>query len=169
MNKILKKLWSDLLFIILQINEHDTSETIFHKLADWYQKNKKFFSPNLIDKYQLERLINVDTKNYPLERSECTPQSIKNLRHINPSSEDSMLSLFSDKLWELVILRTDDECQICHSSGMFALFDIEAKTIVLECSVCYCIQTLDGNLYKSLTPITWRLAQNQDSKIAGLI
>jgi hypothetical protein len=169
MNKTLKKVWNELLDIVSKINEQDTSVTIFYKLKDWYQKNEKFFSPNLIEKYQLERLINVDIKNYPLDKSECTPQSIKNLRHINPSKEDSMLSIFGSLLWELIVLRTDDECQECHSLGMFALFDMEAKKVVLECSVCGWIQTLEGNPHESITPTTWRLAQNEDLKIARLI
>lgn len=169
MNKTLKKLWSELLLIILKIDEQDTSVTIFHKLTDWYQKNKKVFSPNLIEKYQLERLINIDTRNYPLDKSECTPRSIKNIRHINPSNEDSMLSIFRSKLWELIVLRTDDECQTCHSLGMSALFDMEAEKVILECSVCGYIQTLEGNPHEFLTPTTWRLAQNEDLKIARLI
>jgi hypothetical protein len=169
MNKTSKKLWSELLDVVLKIDEKDTSIVIFYQLKDWYQENKKFFSPNLTEKYQLERLINVDVKNYPLDKSECTPQSIKNIRHINPSKEDSMLSIFRSLLWELIVLRTDDECQNCHSLGMSALFDTEAERVVLECSVCGWIQTLEGNPHESITPTTWRLAQNEDLKIAGLI
>lgn len=169
MNPRMKKKWTELMNIISEIKESDTSVTIFYKIRDWYQKNKKIFSPNLIEEYQLERLINVDIKNYPLNKSECTPQSIKNLLLINPSRESTILSLFRSKLWELIVLRTDDECQICHSLGMSALFDTKAEKVVLECTVCGNIQTLEGNSHESITPTTWRLATNKDLKLAGLI
>lgn len=52
---------------------------------------------------------------------------------------------------------------------MYALFDVEADKVVLECSTCYCLQTLEGSPHESLTPTTWRLAQNEDLKIARLI
>lgn len=169
MKNKLKKLWYELVAIVMLIDEQDSSATIFYKLVDWYQKNKKFFSKNLIDQNQIERLINVDIRKYPFEQSECTPYSIKNIRHINPSSEDSILSIFVSILSEIVVLRTDHECRICESLGMFALYDMEENKVVLECSVCFCIQTLEGNSHESLTPDSWCLAQNKDLKIAKLI
>ena len=48
MNKTSKKLWSELLDVVFKIDEQGTSVIIFYKLRDWYQENKKFFSPNLI-------------------------------------------------------------------------------------------------------------------------
>lgn len=170
MNKTLKKSWQKLLNIIVEINEYDTSKTIFEKIVKWYKENEKKFSPDLIEKNQLRKLINIsNTQKYPFEQSDCTPQSIKNLLYINPSDEDSILSLIANKLWELVVFRTDNECKVCNSFGMFALFDSKAEKVVLECSVCGSIQTIEGEVYKSLTPTTWRLAQNEDLKSAGLI
>ena len=52
---------------------------------------------------------------------------------------------------------------------MSALFDTKIEKIVLECTVCGEIQILEGNLHNSITPTTWRLARNEDLKIAGLI
>ena len=169
MNARMRKKWSELMHIISVIKEEDTSIKIFYKLKKWYQKNKSFFSPEIIEKNQIETLINIDPSNYPLEKSECTPQSVKNILDVNPSTEEMMLSIFESKLWELVVLRTDDECQRCNSLGMSALFDIEIEKVVLECTVCGWIQTLEGIPHESITPATWRLATNKDLKLAGLI
>lgn len=128
----------------------------------------------MIAKNQIDRLVNIDNLElYPIEYSECTPESIKNLlyidSYISPSSEDSVLSLVESKLWEIVVLITDDQCRICDSSGMSAIFDSKAEKVVLECSVCGDIQTIEGEAYDVQFPMTWRLAQNKDLKVAGLI
>ncbi|VEP15831.1 conserved hypothetical protein [Hyella patelloides LEGE 07179] len=170
MNKTEKTIWKELSNIIVKINEHDNSKTIFEKIKKWYENNQNKFSPNLIEKKQLEKLINIkEIEEYPIKQSDCTPKSVKNILYINPSNEASILSLVISKLWEIVVLRTDDECQICNSLGMFALFDLKAEKIILECSVCSSIQTIEGEIYNCLTPETWRLAENEDLKLAGLI
>ena len=169
MNPRMRKKWNELMNIISEIQEEDTSEIIFYKLKDWYHKNKKIFTSSLVERYRLEQLINVDINNYPVEESECTLQIIKNLLHINPSKEESMLSPFESKLWELIVLRTDDRCHRCNSLGMSPIFDTEAEKVVLECTVCGSTQTLEGKPHESLTPTTWRLATNKDLKLAGLI
>ena len=125
-------------------------------------------------KNQIDRLVNIDNLElYPIEYSDCTPESIKNLLYIDsyigPSSENSVLSLAESKLWEIVVLTTDDECRVCTSLGMFAIFDLKAEKVVLECSVCGAIQTIEGEAHDFQFPMTWRLAQNKDLKAAGLI
>ncbi len=170
MNPRVKRAWKELMSIISEISENDTSKTMFEKIKQWYQKNQKFFSPSLIAKNQLDRFVNIDNiELYPIEYSDCTPESIKNLLYIAPSSEDSVLSLVDSKLWEIVVLITDDECQVCDSLGMFAIFDSKAEKVVLECSVCGAIQTIEGEAHDFQTLMTWRLAQNKDLKVAGLI
>lgn len=170
MNPRVKRAWKELMSIISEISENDTSKTIFEKIKQWYQKNQKFFSPTLIAKNQIDRLVNIDNLElYPIEYSDCTPESIKNLLNIDSERENLVLSLVDSKLWEIVVLTTDDECRVCTSLGMFAIFDSEAEKVVLECSVCGAIQTIEGEAHDFQFPMTWRLAQNKDLKAAGLI
>jgi len=78
-----------------------------------------------------------------------------------------MVMFLQEILWEIVVLTVEVQCQNCGKLEMSALFDTEAKTIFLECTQCGCIQTADGQPYNSLK--TFRLAQNDDLKMAGLI
>lgn len=165
-----ERAWQELMSIISEISENDTSKTIFEKIKQWYQKNQKFFPPSLTAKNQIDRLVNIDKLElYPIEYSECTPESIKSLLYTHPKSEDLVLSLAESKLWEIIVLMTDDQCQVCNSLGMFAIYDLKAEKVVLECSVCGAIQTIEGEAHDFQFPMTWRLAQNKDLKAAGLI
>lgn len=74
MNKNCRKAWCKFCQTISQIDEQDTAPVIFQYLRTWYQENKMFLSPHLIDEYRLEDLINIDTTYYPIERSEFTPK-----------------------------------------------------------------------------------------------
>ena len=170
MHPRVKRAWKELMIIISEISEDDTSKTMFEKIKQWYQQNQKFFLLSLIVKNQIDRLVNIDNLElYPIEYSECTPESIKSLLYTDPKSEDSVLSLVESQLWEIVVLITDDQCQVCDSLGMFAIYDLKAEKVVLECSVCGAIQTIEGEAHDFQFPMTWRLAQNKDLKAAGLI
>jgi len=167
MNKNLRKAWEEFRHMISELDERDTPIIIFQRIRDWYQKNKKKLSPYLIEEYGLEKLVNIDIKAYPIEHSECTPESIRGLLHLELSSEDSLAMLLRDQFWELVVLTVAVECQICKNLGMSALFDESAKKVVLECTQCGWTQTSDGYPYEPLVRL--QLAQNDDLKIAELI
>ena len=155
--------------MISDIDDRDTPVIIYQYIRDWYQKNKKVFSPHLIEEYGLEKLINIDIKTYPLEYSQCTPQDLRRFLSpdLVPSRESIMVMFLQEILWGIVVLTVDFQCQNCGKLEMSALFDTEAKTIFLECTQCGWIQTTDGQPYNSLK--TFRLAQNDDLKMAGLI
>jgi hypothetical protein len=167
MNKALKKAWRDFQHTIAGISCQSTPTEIFHHIKVWYKKNDKFLSPDLIETYRLEELVDIDTDIYPLNKSECTSRSIKNFFRIEPSSEDSMIMILRDQLWELVVLAVDNQCSRCGKLDMSALFDLETEEIVLECTQCGLLQTLNGQIIESKRSV--RLAKNIELKNAGLI
>ncbi|WP_392533597.1 hypothetical protein [Nostoc sp. C117] len=167
MNKTWKKAWHEFRYMISEIDNRDNPIIIFQRIRGWYQKNKIFLSPHLIEEYGLEELINIDIKAYPLDKSESTPQSIRRFLNLEPSSEESMIMFLRDELWELVVLTVDIKCQRCGKLEMSALFDTEAKKVVLECTQCGWSQTTDGYPEKSVK--TLKFPQNDDLKIAGLV
>ncbi|CBN59063.1 MULTISPECIES: hypothetical protein [Kamptonema] len=167
MSKNCRKAWHEFCKTISQIDEQDTALLIFQYLRTWYQENKMLLSPHLIDEYGLEELINIDPNSYPIERSECTPEIIKRFLDFAPSSEQSMVAILRDQLWEIVVLSVDVECQRCGKLELSALFDTEAQKVVLECTQCGLIYTIDGHRYQSIETV--RLAQNDDLKNAGLL
>lgn len=167
MHKTRKKAWSDFQHMIYEIDDRDNSIIIFERIRSWYQKNKMFLPPHLIDEYGLEKLINIDVKLYPLDKSECTPQDIKRFLNIEPSSENSMVAILRDQLWELVVLSVEVECQRCGKLELSALFDMEAEKVILECTQCGLIHTIDGHPDESVKDV--RLAQNDDLKKARLL
>jgi hypothetical protein len=144
MNEALKKTWDRFQHTISEIDDKDSSDTIFQKIKKWYRENKVFLSPHLIEEYGLEDLVNINMNAYPLELSEATPKSIRHFLSIEPSSEQSMMMFLRDQLWELVVLSVDVQCHRCRKLEMSALFDIEAKQVVLECTQCGLIHTIDG-------------------------
>ncbi|MEH2053747.1 hypothetical protein [Nostoc sp.] len=107
MNKTWKKAWHEFCYMISEIDDRDNSIIIFQSIRGWYQKNKIFLSPHLIEEYGLEELINIDIKAYPLDKSESTPQIIRHFLNLEPSSEESMIMFLRDELWELVVLKVD--------------------------------------------------------------
>ena len=81
-----------------------------------------------------------------------------------------MLGIVYETLWEILVLVTDHECQRCNSlDGMFALFDSQRNEVILECRICYDVQTLNGKAITSISPDKIRLAKNDELKRAGLI
>jgi len=171
MSKNGRKAWHEFCQTISLIDEQDTMSVIFQYLRIWYQKNKILLSPHLIDEYGLEELINIDPKSYPLNKSQSTPQSIRRFLNLEPSSEDSMVMFVRDQLWELVVLSVDVECQRCGKLELSALFDTEEEKVVLECTQCGLIHTIDGHIdgHPDRSLKTVRLAQNDDLKNAGLL
>ncbi|MGB3760706.1 MAG: hypothetical protein WBA07_30750 [Rivularia sp. (in: cyanobacteria)] len=167
MNKALRSAWLKFQHMIYKIDNEDNQITIFHCIKNWYFDNKKLLSSHLIEEYGLEKLINIDTKDYLLEKSECTPQDIKRFLEIQPYSEECMIVWLRDQLWELIVLAVDVKCERCDKLEMSALFNIETETVFLECTQCCWIRTIDEHLVESIKTI--RLATNQDLKIAGLI
>ncbi len=167
MDKNCRKAWHEFCQTISQIDEQDTAPVIFQYLRTWYQENKKLFSRYLSDEYKVEELINIDPNSYPLERSECTPQIIRRFLEFVPSSGQSMVAVLRDQLWELVVLSVDVECQRCGRLELSALFDTEAKKVVLECTQCGLMHTIDGHPDGSIKTV--RLAQNDELKNAGLL
>ncbi|MDY6898512.1 MAG: hypothetical protein SWZ49_10620 [Cyanobacteriota bacterium] len=91
MNKALRSAWQEFQYMISQIDKQDNQITIFQCIQSWYFNNKKILSSSLIEEYQLEELINIDAKNYPLEKSECTQEDIKRFLQIQPYSEECMI------------------------------------------------------------------------------
>lgn len=167
MNTTWKKAWYEFRHMISEIDDRDNPITIFQHIRGWYQNNKIFLSPYLFQGYGLEELINIDIKAYPLDKSECTPQSIKRFLSLEPSSEETMIMFLRDELWEFVVLAVNVQCQRCGKLEMSALFDAEAKKVVLECTQCGLLQTTDGEPAKSVK--TLKFAQNDDLKNAGLL
>lgn len=167
MNKNCRKAWREFCHTISQIDEQDTAPVIFQYLKTWYQENKRLLSPYLIAEYGLEELINIDPKSYPLEQSQSTPQSIRRFLNLEPSREESMVMFVRDELWGLVVLSVDVECQRCGKLELSALFDTEAKKVILECTQCGLIDTVDGHPDEFVKTV--RLAQNDDLKNAGLL
>lgn len=169
MNKLLRKTWHEFQCMISEIDDKATPSQIFESFRNWYKTKQNKFSPSLLKIYGIEELINIDMKKYPLEHSQCTPQSLRRFLHLEPSNEDSFVMFLRDQLWELVVLTIDAECHRCGTLEMSALFDIEAEKVVLECLQCGELKTLEGSSYKASNPKTFRLAQNKDLEIAGLI
>lgn len=167
MNKNCRTAWRKFCQTISHIDEQDTAPVIFHYLRTWYQENKMLLPAYLIEEYRLEKLITIDPNSYPIERSECTPRSIKRFLDFTPSSEQTMVAILRDQLWELVVLSVDVECRRCGKLELSALFDAEAKKVVLECTQCGLIHTIDGHSDESVKTV--RLAQNDDLKNAGLL
>lgn len=155
--------------MISELDERDNSITIFQSIRGWYQKNQRLLSPRLTEEYGIEKFINIEPKDYPLEQSECTPQTIKRFlnKELEPSSEDGMIMFLYSELWELVVLAVDVECQRCGKLEMSALFDPEAKRVVFECTQCGFVQATDGSPDESVRGL--KLAQNDDLKKAGLL
>lgn len=169
MSKLWKKAWKEFQHMISELDERDSSITIFQSIRGWYQKNQKLLSPRLIEEYGIEKLINIDIKAYPLEQSKYTLQCIRRFLNpqLEPLSEDCMIMFLRDELWELVVLAVDVECQRCGKLEMSALFDPEAKKVVFECTQCGFVQAIDGSPYQSVKGL--KLAQNDDLRKAGLV
>lgn len=167
MNKALRSVWQEFQYMISQIDNQDNQITIFKCIQSWYFDKKKLLSSRLIEEYQLEELINIDVKNYPLEKSECTPEDIKCFLKIYPYSEECMIVWLRDILWELVVLSVDIECENCRKLKMSTLFNIESEAVFFECNQCGWVKTING--YSSESIKTIRLATNHDLKVAGLI
>jgi hypothetical protein len=167
MNIIWKKAWYEFRYTISQISDQDNSTIIFQHIRSWYQNNKKFLSSCLIKEYQIDNLINIDIKSYPIDKSECTAQDIKRFLNLEPSSEDTMIMFLRDQLWELVLLSVEVQCRRCGKLEMSVLFDTEQEKVILECTQCGLIHTVDGYPDESVKNV--RLAQNDDLISAGLI
>jgi predicted nucleic-acid-binding Zn-ribbon protein len=145
------RIWCELQGKISDIKDESSLVEIFNIIIDWYCSNKHILSDSLIELYKIEELTNINPGDYPTTNSECTPQSVKNLLHIKPSSEDSMMMLLRDQLWEIIVLNVDIQCPRCQQElGLSALFDIKLKKIVLECTQCGWTQSIDGQYYKPL-------------------
>jgi Zn ribbon nucleic-acid-binding protein len=145
------RIWYELQGKISDIKDESSLVEVFNIIIDWYNANKHILSDSLIELYKIEELININPGNYPIYNSECTPQSVKNLLHIKPSSEDSMMMLLRDQLWEIIVLNVDIQCPRCQQElGLSALFDMEQKKVILECTQCGWTQTIDGQYYKPL-------------------
>ena len=91
MNQALRSAWREFQDMISRIDNEDNQITIFQCIQNWYLDRIKLFPSCLIEEYQLEELINIDTKNYPLEKLECTPEGIKRFLKIQPSSEECLI------------------------------------------------------------------------------
>ncbi|MBV6623707.1 MAG: hypothetical protein KI793_12355 [Rivularia sp. (in: Bacteria)] len=167
MNKALRSAWREFQDMISQIHNQDNQITIFKCIQGWYFENKKLLSPRLIEESRIEELINIDTKNYPLEKSQYTPEDIKRFLKLQPSSEECTIMWLRNQLWKLIVLSVDIECENCGKLDMSALFNIETENIFFECTQCGWIKTNSGYPEKSIKTI--RLAINKDLKIAGLI
>ena len=113
MNKALRSAWRDFQYVISQIDNQHNQISIFQCIQSWYFDKRKLFSSSLIEEYQLEELINIDTKDYPLEKSECNPENIKRFLKIQLYSEECMIIWLRGILWELVVLSVDIECEKC--------------------------------------------------------
>ncbi len=167
MNKALRSAWRDFQYVISQIDNQHNQISIFQCIQSWYFDKRKLFSSSLIEEYQLEELINIDTKDYPLEKSECNPENIKRFLNIQLYSEECMIVWLRGILWELVVLSVDIECEKCGKLEISALFNLENKTVFLECNQCGWIKTIYECSSESIKTI--RFATNQDLKAAGLI
>ena len=167
MNKALRSAWLELQYIFSQIDNKENQIAIFQCIRNWYFDKIKILSPHLIEEYQLEELINIDIKNYPLEKSECTPEDIKRFLKIQPYSEECLIVWLRDMLWELVVLSVDIECENCGKLEMSALFNVESETVFLECNQCGWVKIIDGCSIESIR--NTRLATNHDLTVAGLI
>ena len=167
MNKALKSAWQEFQYMISQIDYQNNKIIIFKCIQNWYFDKINILSSHLIEEYQLEELINIDSKNYPLEKSECTPEDIKRFLKIQPYSEKCMIVWLRDILWELVVLSIDIECENCGKLEMSALFNVESETVFFECNQCGWVKTIDGCSSESIKTIG--LATIQDLKVAGLI
>jgi Zn ribbon nucleic-acid-binding protein len=151
LNEKQRKIWRELQGKISDMKKESSLKDAFNIFVEWYENNKYLLSSGLIDIYQIENLIDINPDYYPIYESESTPQSIKNLLHIEPSSEDSMMMLLRDKLWEIIVLNVDIQCPQCQQElGLSALFDEEFKKVILECTQCGWTQTTDGQSYKPL-------------------
>ncbi|MEM6398934.1 MAG: hypothetical protein AAF757_01700, partial [Cyanobacteria bacterium P01_D01_bin.116] len=96
MNKALKSAWQEFQYMISQIDYQNKKIIIFKCIQNWYFDKINIFSSHLIEESQLEELINIDSKNYPLEKSECTPEDIKRFLKIQPYSEKCMIVWLRD-------------------------------------------------------------------------
>ncbi|MEO0844392.1 MAG: hypothetical protein AAF063_36825, partial [Cyanobacteria bacterium J06643_5] len=131
MNKALRSAWQEFQYMISQINNKTNQIIIFKCIQNWYFDNKKLLSLHLIEEFGLEELINIDIKNYPLVKSECTPEDIKRFLKIQPCSEECMIVWLRVILWELVVLSVDIECENCGKLEMSALLNVESETVFL--------------------------------------
>jgi predicted nucleic-acid-binding Zn-ribbon protein len=162
------RIWCELQGKISDIKDEISLIEVFNIIVDWYNTNKHMLSNSLIELYKIEELININPGDYPIHKSECTPRSVKNLLYIKPSSEDSIMMLLRDQLWEIIVLNVDIPCPKCQQElGLSALFDMELKTIVLECTQCGWTQTTDGQFYKPLNKL--HIANSIQLIDAGLI
>ena len=167
MNKALRSAWQEFQYMIYQIDSKANQVIIFKCIQNWYFSKRKILSLHLIEEFGLEELINIDIKNYPLEKSECDLEDIKRFLKIQPYSEECMIIWLRDILWELVVLSVDIKCENCWKLEMSALFDADNKIVFLECNQCGWIKTVNGFSSQSIKTI--QLATNHDLKFAGLI
>jgi hypothetical protein len=145
------KIWRELQSKISDLKDDSSLVDVLNIIIGWYNTNKHVLSSRLIELYKIEELININPHDYPILESECTPKSVKNLLYIKPSSEDSIIMLLRDQLWEIIVLTVDIQCPRCQQElGLSALFDLELKKVVLECTQCCWTQTTDGQSYKPL-------------------
>ena len=146
-----RHIWHELQSKISNIKDENSLVKVFNIFNDWYVSHKHLLTNRLIELYGIEDFININPEDYPILESECTPQSVKSLLNIQPSSENSMIMLLRDQLWEIIVLNVDNQCPKCHAGlGLSALFDAEIKKIVLECIQCGWTQTTDGQFHKPL-------------------
>lgn len=162
------RIWYELQCKISDIKDESSLTEVFDIIIDWYNIHKHTLSNRLIELYRIEELININLGDYPISNSECTPQSVKNLLYIKPSSEDSIIMLLRDQLWEIIVLNVDIQCPQCQQElGLSALFDMELKKVILECTQCGWTQTIDGQYYKPLNRL--RIANSIQLIDAGLL
>jgi hypothetical protein len=163
-----QKIWIDFKILISSIVDDETLLSIFKKISEWYRRNKKYLSERLITLYKIDDLVNIFPEEYPLQWSEASVFSIKNLLLIEPSSEESMIMLLRDKLWEIVVFNVDRQCPRCKQElGLSALLDSKEKKIILECPQCGWTQTNDGQYYEPINMLS--IPKTTDLISSGLL
>ena len=101
------KIWRELQYKVSDIKNESSLKDVFYVLVEWYGRNNHLLSNRSIESYRIKDLININLDLYPIHKSEATPLSFKNLQHIQPSTEDSVVMLFRDMLWEIIVLNID--------------------------------------------------------------
>jgi hypothetical protein len=164
-----KKLWSSLKMILAELPSSSEKLTYFRVLAQWTRDNAPGLGPEVVHRYGLDWLAELDASNYPIETADvAVANEIASLVRQDPTRLDIIGMFLRDQLWSLVTLKTTTQCPSCREDNLRALADMsQPEAMVLACDSCGWAQDQDGR--RSGIEGTARPATTAELRAHGLI
>lgn len=135
--------------ILSMLNELDikklTKQEFYAAISKWLVSNKNAFKEQLWTSYGLDKLSSLDPSLFNVESSEGSiEENISRLNNLQPSSQDSIVVIIRDILWDMAAFKTDIRCPNCKDDDLRALLDPDTESIILSCDLCCWSQSNSG-------------------------